>query len=472
MVNSVCSQNLQSTYLYYDSIHFLFEKKKLVQKWSKTKVSLHNEFPKVFPKAFPYQNISDQLDDELSLFTKFAKHILILWFNPLFVWKKKNWSRNGAKPKCLHNEFPKVFPYQNISDQLDGELSLFTKFAKHILILWFNPLFVWKKKTGSEMEQNQSESSQWISQSIPKAFPYQNISDQLDDELSLFTKFAKHILILWFNPLFVCKKKNWSRNGAKPKCLHNEFPKVFPYQNISDQLDGELSLFTKFAKHILILWFNPLFVWKKKLVQKWSKTKVSLHNEFPKVFPKAFPYQNISDQLDDELSLFTKFAKHILILWFNPLFVWKKKNWSRNGAKPKCLHNEFPKVFPYQNISDQLDGELSLFTKFAKHILILWFNPLFVWKKKTGSEMEQNQSESSQWISQSISQSISLSKYFWPARWWTQSVHKICKAHTYTMIQSTFCLQKKKTGPEMEQNQSVSTMNFPKYFLIKIFLTS
>ena len=78
MMNSVCSQNLQSTYLYYDSIHFLFEKKKLVQKWSKTKVSLHNEFPKVFPKVFPKQNISDQLDGELSLFMKFAKHILIL----------------------------------------------------------------------------------------------------------------------------------------------------------------------------------------------------------------------------------------------------------------------------------------------------------------------------------------------------------------------------------------------------------
>ena len=35
-----------------------------------------------------------------------------------------------------------------------------------------------------------------------------------------------------------------------------------------------------------------------------------------------------------------------------------------------------------------------------------------------------------------------------------------------------FLFEKKKTGPEMEQNQSVSTMNFPKYFLIKIFLTS
>ena len=105
MVNSVCSQNLQSTYLYYDSIHFLFEKKKLVQKWSKTKVSLHNEFPKVFP----YQNISDQLDDELSLFTKFAKHILILWFNPLFVWKKKTGPEMEQNQSVSTMNFPKYF---------------------------------------------------------------------------------------------------------------------------------------------------------------------------------------------------------------------------------------------------------------------------------------------------------------------------------------------------------------------------
>ena len=77
------------------------------------------------------------------------------------------------------------------------------------------------------MEQNQSESSQWISQSIPKAFPYQNISDQLDDELSLFTKFAKHILILWFNPLFVWKKKTGPEMEQNQSVSTMNFPKYF-----------------------------------------------------------------------------------------------------------------------------------------------------------------------------------------------------------------------------------------------------